>query len=157
MVSCSDIDNLACWYSRLLSSSATPSRNRMYSAMIRTLSSELRISSFKVFLMKRFTSYYGHPVAVPSLPQAFWAASRPQYIQSRSTDSVSYSRLPSNISLPAQLQQRYSVASSRITTCTLAPCPDEARIALAASGIAEDWPACPSNRSRSHWMNPACS
>ena len=44
IASCSESDNRACWYSLRLSSSATPSRNRMYKAMIRTLSIDLSVS-----------------------------------------------------------------------------------------------------------------
>ena len=40
--SCSCIERRACWYSRLLSSSETPSRCWMYSAIIRTLFRLLR-------------------------------------------------------------------------------------------------------------------
>jgi len=44
MASCSESDNRACWYNLRLSSSATPSRNKMYNAIIRTLSIELSVS-----------------------------------------------------------------------------------------------------------------
>lgn len=56
ILSCSDMLSRACWNSRLRSSSATPSLKRMYSAITRTLSTDLPVSTLfamSVYVLQR--------------------------------------------------------------------------------------------------------